>query len=166
MGKSYLYYKRDYENAIKYFKKAIEQATASDYDYSEAYAYLGGAYFIINQYDSAMDSFDEAIKKDSTYAEAYNCIGYIYHYKKQNSDSIAIDYYNKVINLYNRHIQYKEHSEPEATTTTYPSPNFVEIGDIYHDLGNNDRAIEFYNRAIEINANDALLHKKRGNCIL
>ena len=147
IGISYLY-EQDNEEAMKYFKKAI----TLDSFYLEAYLGIGDAYYYNQQCDSAIVWYNKAIEKDSTYAIAYNLVGDIYNYNKHNPDS-ALYYYNKVVNLFNSHIQYTFLIEPNATMETYPFPNYYEIGDAYFYQKDYDRATEYYNRAKELYPN-------------
>jgi tetratricopeptide (TPR) repeat protein len=71
----YLYTElKDYENAEKYLKEAIEMNPKS----STAYSALGYVYYELKKYDLAIYHFKKAIQLDPNNASAHNNLGYTY----------------------------------------------------------------------------------------
>lgn len=127
--KGWVYYSdNDYENAIKFFKKA-EDKGASDtefyFEFSYAYGELGEhekaveyankyifldkesysgyyrkgyAYLLMDNYDKALESFLLAEKRDAKCADMYCRMAYIYADKKGQYD-VALAYTDKAIKL-------------------------------------------------------------------
>jgi tetratricopeptide (TPR) repeat protein len=67
---------KDYEKAINYFTKAIND----DNDSFIAYYKRGLAYLYINQFNLSADDFTRALELDSTSADSYNNRGLAYSY--------------------------------------------------------------------------------------
>jgi tetratricopeptide (TPR) repeat protein len=63
MGNVYLYEKY-YENAVIHYKKAIklyEKSGLKHHDYANTQMNLGGAYYHLNRFDEASESFSKSL---------------------------------------------------------------------------------------------------------
>ena len=127
--KGWIYYvNNDYENAIKFFKKAEDKGySESDFYFEFSYAYgelgnhkksveyankyifldkenysgyyrKGYAYLLMDNYDKALESFLLAEKRDAKCADMYCRMAYIYADKKGQYD-VALAYTDKAIKL-------------------------------------------------------------------
>ncbi|MCE5194106.1 MAG: tetratricopeptide repeat protein [Nitrospiraceae bacterium] len=100
LGVIYLIHYEEYDNAIEYFRKAINV----DSNYSEAYNNLGYAYMMKGKYKEAADVYNKAVsnKVYRTPEKAYYNLGQVYYRMGQYDDSIeayknalkrAVDFY-------------------------------------------------------------------------
>jgi tetratricopeptide (TPR) repeat protein len=71
--------KGELDNAISEYKKASKKLPL-------AYLYMGNVYFQKNEYEKAESCYREAIKRDSSNADAYNNLAWLYFTKKENLD--------------------------------------------------------------------------------
>jgi len=63
-----LYFKKDYQNAIKQF----EEAAQSDPENANAYYFMGYAYYKLKDMKKAMEVFDQAYEVDAIYSPLKN----------------------------------------------------------------------------------------------
>ena len=69
---------------------------------AEEYCNLGAAYRAKGKYDKAIKVYNQAIKLDPDYAQAYHGLGVTYHIKEENAHynyDKAIEAYKKAIKL-------------------------------------------------------------------
>ena len=123
-----LYYSQNYEDAIKFYKEAIELNP----NYYEAYSNRGVVYAQLKQYELAIHDFNKSID-----INPYNAITYLNRgatYALLDKNERAIQDYDKAIEL---------------------NPNFLEAhynrGLAYHNFGQYYRAIQDYDKAIQLN---------------
>ena len=88
-----LYYSQNYEDAIKFYKEAIE-LNPNCY---EAYSNRGVVYAQLKQYERAIQDFDKSILINPNYSEAYSNLGVAHSELKQYE--LSIQYFNKAIEL-------------------------------------------------------------------
>ena len=146
------------ETYSDYFNKAYDAAEKGDYD-------------------TAIQEYTHAIKKDSTRPIAYNNRGSSYSNLSQHEQAI-LDF-NKAIELnpeytlayYNRGVSHKALGKYKQAIADYSKaieldPNYVlaynNRGTIYDDLGKYDLAIENYNKAIELDPKYVNAYHNRG----
>ena len=125
------YEDNDYEEAIKYFEKAIDLNP----NLADAYFYRGYCYIAYEEdYDKAAECFKKMIKLDTNNAAAYIALGILYTEYKKDYDK-AIKYYEKAVEL---------------------EPDYI---DAYHSLArayqygkeDYDKAIKYYEKTVELN---------------
>jgi tetratricopeptide (TPR) repeat protein len=123
----FYYYSGDYQNAIYYFKKAIDEDSKYQFAYiALAYIYdeennflaaltylqeaekidennpdlynnLGIVYYHLGTYENSEDAFKKAISLNYRFAEPYNNLGFLY--LEKNEFSIAEDFFKKSIEM-------------------------------------------------------------------
>ena len=135
-----LYYKGDYDGAIKFFSEAIELNP------NNALAYYGRAYayYDLKNYRQAIEDCTKAIQFNSPcLIDAYNNRGEAYRKSRHYTEAIAD--YNKALEL---------------------NPNYVRgynnRGIAYRSLGNYIQAFADYDKAIALNPNYVLAYYNRG----
>lgn len=140
----------DFTEAIQLKRSAINLATEDSFrmtrhkkDLARTYVHHGIAHYRKDDFDSAIIDFSEAIKLDSSHADAYNQRGTIYLYIGEID--LAISDYTKAIEL-----------DPELVDT------YIELGIVYFGKGDFDRALEAYNEAIQRNPEDTNTYIYRG----
>ncbi len=75
---------KDYENAISFLTIASEQTGLRDAFYADIYSLLGDAYFKMNKYASAYESFDKSLSFDANRAVVLN--NYAYYLSVNNHE--------------------------------------------------------------------------------
>jgi tetratricopeptide (TPR) repeat protein len=166
IGRAY-FDKKDYDNAIEYYNKAIKLAKGT-YK-AKMYRYIAYAYARKNSYDKVIESCEKSIElepSNAINAEEYIKIGFIYG-EKFNDHNKAIDYYKKAIVLkpdyataynnlcysyakmqfYDRALKYCEKAielEPNSPFAQYG------IGIAYDGKKDYDKANEHYKKSIEL----------------
>ncbi|HZD10656.1 MAG TPA: tetratricopeptide repeat protein [Candidatus Binatia bacterium] len=115
-------------DAILLYKRSLQTfATA------EAYTFLGWTYSMMDRYDEAIESCEKAIEVDPSFGNPYNDIGaYLIEMERWEE---AIPWLEKA-----------------TEATRYEAPQFphMNLGRVYEHLGDYDRAMEYFNRAVEI----------------
>lgn len=112
--------------SIAYYQKAIE----IDPDYDRAYYYLGHLYDKIGQTQKAKECFECCIALDPYDYVTYNDLGSLYETQEE---------YDKALELVEQSL---------SIHPTYGRALF-NMGVIYHRLGNDTLAMEYYHRAID-----------------
>ena len=98
----------------------------------------------MNQYKRAIEDYDEAVKLNPEYAEAYNNRGVAY--AGLNRHERAIEDYDVAVKL-----------NPDYAAAYY------NRGSAYAGLNRHERAIEDYDEAVKLNPKDAKAYYNRGN---
>ena len=173
----YLYDKKDNENAIVMFKKALDQ----DSTFALAYAGLGDAYaqrFIDHGFggewiDSAITMCNRAISIDSTLAEGYKALGVVYYTKgwcrralEQNARAVGLNPGNAdAVNNFGVMLNNKGDFEEGIRWIKKGlvlDPNqargYVICGEIYMDLMLDSIAEEYFMKAIQLEQNNLYAH--------
>ncbi|MEI0446685.1 tetratricopeptide repeat protein [Brachyspira intermedia] len=125
-GRSY-YDDKQYEEAIKCFKKAVELEPNND----ESWRWLGNTYLVNSNNDEALEAFLKAIEIDSNKSNNWNSLGLLYKEKKE---------YEKALETLNKAIQLDKQDY---------SP-LVNISNVYRFMENYDKAIEYALKASEL----------------
>jgi tetratricopeptide (TPR) repeat protein len=115
--------------AAGYYKEAI-RATPTD---AKLYNKLGISYLQLHDFGSARKAFSQAVKKDPRFINAYNNLGATECLNKKYSP--AIRYLKKALEL-------------EETN----APAHLNMAEAWAGLGQMDRAMTEYARALELNA--------------
>jgi TolB-like protein/Tfp pilus assembly protein PilF len=165
----YRYTKRDNENAIELFEKAL----ALDPNYALACAGLGDAYgqgvekwgFPDSWVDSAIAVSNKAISIDPNLAEGYKALGLAYGLKHWGRKSLEayekaleinpnyhpalgnIGYMNMILGKYDEALKWMKKSLAANPTIPY---SYAGIGAAYVGLADYAKAIEWFNKALAL----------------
>jgi serine/threonine protein kinase/Tfp pilus assembly protein PilF len=163
------YRERDNENAIEYFKKALEL----DPEYSLAYAGLGDAYaqrqwrfgYPRAWLDSSIVMSEKALEIDPNSAEAFKALGLAYEYRgwlrqalESNEKAVALNpsYQDAVANTgwvhWMRGDLDKGYQWMRRSTVLNPADaqHFFGIGTVLTTLGDTVRARKYLERALDL----------------
>ncbi|MDY7079091.1 MAG: tetratricopeptide repeat protein [Chloroflexota bacterium] len=124
----------DYEQALSNFKQAIDR------DYAPAYVGHGNIHFNTGDFEGALADYQHAIEIDSEYALAHSHLGYA-QFTRRNYKA-AISALKKAIELY------------EAQGEHAPIENYYALGLAYFYLDRCDQALQWFERALEIDPGD------------
>lgn len=118
----------EFGDAILLYRRSIET-----YPTAEAHTFLGWTYSMMNRYDEAIEECEAAIEVDPTFGNPYNDIGAYLIELGEWEDAV-------------------EWLEQAKDAPRYESPQFphMNLGRVHEHLGEYDRALECYERAIEI----------------
>lgn len=164
----------------------LKTAVSLSPDYAEAYNNLGIVYKTRHQLDTALAEFQKAISINKDYTAPYSHIGAIYI--EQGRYDAAIEELNKAIHreptfayaIYNRGLaillKARDASDAKAKEKLYASaeqdfvlatqlnPKLVEahlnLGDLYRETGQLEKATIRYRLALEDNPNDAKIYRQ------
>ncbi|HSM55193.1 MAG TPA: tetratricopeptide repeat protein [Candidatus Sulfomarinibacteraceae bacterium] len=118
----------EFADAIILYKRSLET-----FPTAEAHTFLGWTYSMMERYEEAIEACKKAIEVDPTFGNPYNDIGaYLIEQEKWEE---AIPWLEKA-----------------TEAPRYDAPQFphMNLGRIYEHLGDYDRALNCYERAIEI----------------
>jgi tetratricopeptide (TPR) repeat protein len=164
-----LYNKKDFLGAIEKYSEAIK-VFSND---SNTYGNRGMAYLEIEDYEHAINDFNKVIELDDNKSEGYNSRGVVYFKKGDEikalgdfNKAIEIDpknhnaYLNKAM-LLNQQSKYKdsissyEYAVNKLNLTDEQKCSALNnIGSMYDRLNEPEKALEFYNRAINTDYSD------------
>jgi len=120
----------EYEKALDYLKKSIEDENAKNF--AEACFYAGYCYGVLGRWQEAIEAFKQAIHIKPELVEAHNYLGIAYG---------ALGRYQEAIDAYKKAIQVK----PDY------APTYNKLAVAYGNLGLWQEALEACNQAISIN---------------
>ncbi len=124
-------------NAIE----ALEKAVSLQPDDATAYGNLGAAYCDIRQFDNAMDCLKKALEIRPDFALAHANLGYVYRVRGQYPQAIA--HLMRALGLHGQ----------RADVEIY-----LNIGDTYYKMGEREKAISYFQKAIQFDPNHANAH--------
>lgn len=126
------YYDEDnYEEAIKYYSKALSFVSEKVYS-SQLHYGMGLSYYYLGQYNIALEKFNDAIRLNPEYGEAFFKLGSSYRELKKNDE--AVEAFKKAILL-------------KADDERY----YTVLGSVYCGKKMYAEAIRVYEKALEIN---------------
>jgi tetratricopeptide (TPR) repeat protein len=121
--------KGDYAEAARAFEKCLELSP----DFDEAMNYLGYMWADRGEnLDKALALLEKAVKKEPENAAYLDSLGWVYFRLKRLPE--ALEYISKAIKL---------SDEPDATLNDH-------LGDVYHAMGNDEKAGEAWTKSLEI----------------
>ena len=130
----FYYYSGDFQNAVYYFRKAIEE----DAEYQFAYISLAYVYIEGNNYAAALRYLLEAEKIDDNNADLYNNLGFVYFHLHNPERAIAA--FRKAISLNHRF------SEP-----------YNNLGFLFLYIGDFGASEQNFKNSLETNLNNQAL---------
>jgi tetratricopeptide (TPR) repeat protein len=141
-----------YQQAMQNFNKIIRLKP----DDHTAYNGRGIIYSLYGQYQLAIENYNEAIRLQPIYVPAYYNRGMIYNNLGQYQ--LAIEDFNNTIRLSPVYFKvYKDQNPSYSKVYNEASPNYFmvynERGIIYGKLNQYKKAIDDFNKAIELNPN-------------
>lgn len=164
--------KKDYENAIANYTRAIELNSQT----AEAYVNRGAAYESMGNLDLALQDFNTALALEPK-SEAYNNRANV-HFKKRDYDRAAQDYSkalelgpgNAGAHLYRGHalknMGLHDHAIRDYSEALILDPDnadaYTSIGTIHSQRGDHDSAIKNYDQALKIDPCDPYTYLSRG----
>jgi len=146
-GIEYLEDRRNYEMAVADFTQAI-RLNPQDVD---AYFFRSIAYHRLGRYTESIDDCNEVLFMNPQYRAVYNNRGAAYADRAKKNGNNE-DYKNALDDLF----------LALEINTGSSNINF-NIGSVYFDLGDYSKAIQYLNRSIEINRQNALAYNERAN---
>lgn len=129
--------KGDMDNAVGLYKKSLEA-----FPTAEAHTFLGWTYSFMGMYDEAIEECHKAIATDPDFGNPYNDIGAYLIEQSQLDEAIP----------------WLERATQAKRYESYCFPHF-NLGRIWEQKGEWDRAIEAYRNALKENPNYALAAK-------
>jgi tetratricopeptide (TPR) repeat protein len=127
------------EEQIAYLDKLIEDGG----DDARIHFFKGNAWFVSEQYDSAIVEFDRAVKLDENYAKAWVNLGIVYDHTRKSHD--ARDAYTRALQI-----------DPGDVLA------HCHLGFNYYSAGKQDKAMQHYQKALELDPGSAQAHYNLG----
>ena len=153
-----------WENSIKLWSHALQMTNHNHL----AYGYRGNAYIALNQYQKAMNDFNQSINITRDYYFTYK--GKTTGYRENGHDRRALEDYNSAMisrgNAYFLFGQYKLAINDYNMAIQLKPDNrqsYCNRGNAFENLGQYQRAIHDYTKAINMNPNDVQSYYNRGN---
>jgi tetratricopeptide (TPR) repeat protein len=139
-------YKESGDVAIAACNRAITSSSYNGRDLAGLYINRGYEYKQKKDYDHAIQDYDQAIKINPNFAQAFNNRGVVYYFKGQ---------YDRAIRDYDQAIKI----DPNTVSAAYKP--FYSRGLVYYHKGQYDRAIQDFDQAIKRDPNhtDAIKYR-------
>ncbi|MFX0073628.1 MAG: tetratricopeptide repeat protein [Candidatus Hermodarchaeota archaeon] len=164
-------HKNEYDKAINCYNKSIDL----DSSRADLWYRLGEAFFKKNKLHKAFDAFKKATELQSTLFKAWSSIGDIYANRKEIDK--AINAYKKIIDSISKMDLQKEtaHGKKDlieiqiesyqkiVSLDPYDVDSWEQIGKLYEEIEDYDKAIEFFEKATEVAPYDTDLWIEIGN---
>jgi len=169
---------RDYESAIKYFKKSLDVSDPEER--ADIYIDLAMEYENQDNYKKAIEILQKAIQEDAkneslVYELAY-CYDQLGAYKESIQcfqDYIDLEPYSYTA-WYNLANAYARTNDYENAIWAYDycilineefGPAYFNMGNTYVELEKHKEALSYYQKCLEIDGDDAMVHCSIGECL-
>jgi tetratricopeptide (TPR) repeat protein len=137
----------DYADAIKWFEKAVEFEPRN----SDAWYYLGRAYYSQTRVPDAKNAFLTVLKLEPYHSKAENNLGLIFESEAKPDEALV---------AYRNAINWQSHS---PTPSEQP---YLNLGSLLLEQGEASDALQPLEKAVEIAPNNASCHLKLGSARL
>jgi superkiller protein 3 len=157
--------KKQYKEAISLYKKAIEEDKQNNIYLwaSDIYVSQGVNYISKEEYEKAIESFEEAIRLNPKDGQSYNNLGFVYMQKKEYDK--AIKFYKQALEIYANYKSLEElpnweHYPPKAAKIAKNkkknaySLTYSLLGTLYFKTKKYKKAIEVYEKYLEYKPDD------------
>ena len=146
---AYSYYKiRDYDSAIKYFRKFLITLNTDTLRRVDAYLRLADSYYLLSNFVMANENY--------TIVENYNVFDQDYAiYQKSKCAALLSDFTNQEKELLKLHERFKN--------SVYYEKSVYDLANLYKSIEKNNLAIKYYNKVISLTSNSELLAKSLYN---
>ncbi len=169
---------KNYDKALNYLNKSLELTDSADYEMrSQILCTIGDTYYTKEEKDSAFYYYDRALELDPGNLLALNnCAYYLacegrdldraermsaITVREQPENSTSLDTYAWVFFKKGNYVLAKQYIDAALNYSDEPSGElFHHAGDIYFMSGEPDKALEYWNQAIELEPDNELLQKK------
>lgn len=168
--------RKDNENALKYFLKAVQLSPNPLFKYN-----LANYYYQINNFEKAEEYYFKALENNENYPDCHNSLGNLFRSKKEYNKALKHylkarkirptdpNYINNIACIYhlmgNEDEAYKYYVECLNLDPNYV-PVYCNIGIIFRNRGQLEEAANYYNKALAVNINDPIAHNNLGNVFL
>jgi tetratricopeptide (TPR) repeat protein len=125
----------------------FEEALRLDPNSAEVYYNRGRVYSIQDDFPRARKEFEKAIELDPAYMEAYNALGFAM--EALGDDAAALEDYQNAM-----HLNEQRHGKFDAP--------YVNLSGYYNRRGKLDLAVEYAQKALELNPNSDLAYSQIG----
>lgn len=134
-----------YEEAVKIYHKAIDSMDKNDKNNWPLYYALAASYDKLNRQDKAESYLLKALEYSNNDANVLNYLGYFWLIKDKNTDKAA----QMIVDAYKQ----------------YPFEGHIidSLGWLYYRIGNYKKAIEFLEKASDINPSNAVISDHLGD---
>ncbi len=155
-----------YQDSGSCFQRILELNPGS----AEAYYNLGKIFLLEGQYDKASENFKKTIQLKPGCAEAYNNLGTVLYHQLQLDN--AVDIYKQALHFkpdYNNphlHLDSYLKKQPCSTDNTYLATVYNNLGKVQKRLGNNEGALKYCNKAIELKPDFSAAYYNRATILL
>ncbi|GIV27015.1 MAG: hypothetical protein KatS3mg027_0829 [Bacteroidia bacterium] len=123
-------------NKTKLSKDKLEEIIQRFPNHTEAYLKLGELYYLVKQYEKAIEYVNKALKIDETLAKGYFIKGNVY---KESGDT------NKAISSYQTAVE----QDPQMVDA------YIDLGVLYA-ARNNTLALQYYNNALKLEPKNSI----------
>ena len=147
---------RNNDKIFECYQKIVKKSFGRD---ANAWNGLGDCYFSMNQFDKAIESFENAVKGDPQISNAWNKLGKIYH--KKNKFYSAIECFEKAISANNNHaLEYEDQLIECYDNILSDNPEDIETwvskGNYFRHNAKFKEANICFEKALEIDPNNQL----------
>lgn len=142
-----LYHSKEYENAIPYYKMAIESNTFSDSLKAQLFFGKGSANAYLGNLDLALKDFDQALSLDSMIMGVRTNKALLVHDAKGE--------YELAIQAMKQEIRMRA-KQQNARQNPY---DFNNLGYLYYKNGENEKALELVFKSIAMDPNNAFAYR-------
>ena len=131
-------------------EKHLQEAARLKPDSAEIRYLLGRVYYTRDSYPLARQEFEEAVRLDPTYVKAYDNLGLAW--EALGNNAVAVENYHKAIEL----------SRQQGLRYEWP---YINLSTHYNRQNQPDQAVQFAEKAIEINPRAAHAHFEKGRAL-